>query len=117
MNKNKSNKVKMNKFKKILELPFWYDNELRSKYWSQKEIDAENTKDAKVTLKINCKVRSICGKSFFLCNVFISKCGRFCKMAYQSGLSAKDNAHPNYIILTVDLTMECSAAKTNLTQQ
>jgi hypothetical protein len=64
MNKNKSNKVKMNKFK-ILELPFWYDNELRSKYWSsQKEIDAENTKDAKVTLKSIVKSDPSAGKVF-----------------------------------------------------
>jgi hypothetical protein len=52
MNKNKSNKVKMNKFK-ILEVAFLAGMTMSYAQNSQakKEIDIENTKDAKVTLK------------------------------------------------------------------
>jgi cytochrome c-type biogenesis protein CcmH/NrfG len=119
MNKDKSNKVKMNKFK-ILGVAFLagmtvsYAQNIDQ---AKKEIDAEKYQDAKVTLKSIVKSDADAGKAFFLLgNVYLyQNVADSAKMAYQSGLSAKDNAHFNYIGMgQLDLDNgNAAAAKTN----
>ncbi|WP_371742397.1 hypothetical protein [Flavobacterium sp. 7E] len=119
MNKNKSNKVKMNKFK-ILGVAFLAG--MTASYaqnidQAKKEIDAEKYQDAKVTLKSIIKSDPSEGKAFFLLgNVYLyQNIADSAKMAYQSGLSAKDNEHFNRIGLgQIDLDKgNKAAAKTN----
>ena len=101
MNKNKSNKVKMNKFK-ILGVAFLagmtvsYAQNIDQ---AKKEIDAEKYQDAKVTLKSIVKSDPSEGKAFFLLgNVYLyQNIADSAKMSYQSGLTAKNDAHFNYI--------------------
>jgi Tfp pilus assembly protein PilF len=119
MNKNKSNKVKMNKFK-ILGVAFLAGMTMsyaQNIDQAKKEIDAEKYQDAKVTLKSIVKSDPSAGKAFFLLgNVYLyQNVADSAKMAYQSGLSAKDNAHFNYIGLgQLDLDNgNAVAAKTN----
>ncbi|MGO4822320.1 MULTISPECIES: tetratricopeptide repeat protein [unclassified Flavobacterium] len=66
---------------------------------AKKEIDAEKYQDAKVTLKSIVKSDPSEGKAFFLLgNVYLyQNIADSAKMSYQSGLTAKNDAHFNYI--------------------
>ncbi|MEZ7507294.1 hypothetical protein [Flavobacterium sp. Arc2] len=66
---------------------------------AKKEIDAEKYQDAKVTLKSIIKSDPSEGKAFFLLgNIYLyQSIADSAKMTYQSGLTAKDDAHFNYI--------------------
>lgn len=119
MNNNKSNKVKMNKFK-ILGVAFLAG--MTASYaqtidQAKKEIDAEKYQDAKVTLKSIVKSDPSEGKAFFLLgNVYLyQNVSDSAKMSYQSGLTAKNDAHFNNIGLgQIDLNSgNVAAAKAN----
>lgn len=84
---------------------------------AKKEIDAEKYQDAKVTLKSIVKADPSEGKAFFLLgNVYLyQNIADSAQMTYKMGLSAKDDAHFNYIGLgQLDLDNgNAAAAKTN----
>jgi len=84
---------------------------------AKKEIDAEKYQDAKVTLKSIVKSDPGQGKAFFLLgNVYLyQNAADSAQMTYKSGLSAKNDAHFNYIGLgQLDLDNgKAAAAKAN----
>ncbi|TDE02965.1 tetratricopeptide repeat protein [Flavobacterium hiemivividum] len=84
---------------------------------AKKEIDAEKYQDAKVTLKSIVKSDPGQGKAFFLLgNVYLyQNVADSAQMTYKSGLSAKNDAHFNYIGLgQLDLDNgKAAAAKAN----
>lgn len=119
MNKNKLNKVKMNKFR-ILGVAFLAGMTVsfaQNIDQAKKEIDAEKYQAAKVTLKSIVKSDPSQGKAFFLLgNVYLyQNVADSAQMTYKSGLSAKNDAHFNYIGLgQLDLDNgKASAAKAN----
>lgn len=98
---NKSNKVKMNKFK-ILSVAFLASvtvSHAQDINQAKKEIDAEKYQNAKTTLKSIIKSDPSEGEAFFLLgNVYLyQSIADSAKITYQNGLGAKDNAHLNNI--------------------
>jgi len=119
MNKDKLNKVKMNKFRilgvaLLAGMTVSYAQNIDQ---AKKEIDAEKYQDAKVTLKSIVKSDPGQGKAFFLLgNVYLyQNAADSAQMTYKSGLSAKNDAHFNYIGLgQLDLDNgKAAAAKAN----
>jgi hypothetical protein len=101
MNKNKSNKVKMNKFK-ILSVAFLATVSVMNAQdidQAKKAIDAEQFENAKSTLKSIIKSDPSEGKAYFLLgNIYLSqKVSDSAKITYQNGLTAKNDEHFNYI--------------------
>jgi cytochrome c-type biogenesis protein CcmH/NrfG len=101
MKMNKSNKVKMNKFK-ILSVAFLATVSLVNAQdidQAKKAIDAEQFESAKSTLKSIIKSDPSEGKAYFLLgNVYlVQKVADSAKMTYQKGLEAKDDEHFNHI--------------------
>ncbi len=101
MNKNKSNKVKMNKFK-ILSVAFLATVSVMNAQdidQAKKAIDAEQFENAKSTLKSIIKSDPSEGKAYFLLgNIYLSqKVSDSAKLTYQNGLTAKNDEHFNYI--------------------
>jgi hypothetical protein len=101
MKMNKSNKVKMNKFK-ILSVAFLATvsgMNAQDTDQAKKAIDAEQFENAKSTLKSIIKSDPSEGKAYFLLgNVYLAqKVADSAKMTYQKGLAAKDDEHFNYI--------------------
>jgi cytochrome c-type biogenesis protein CcmH/NrfG len=99
--KNKSNKVKMNKFK-IFSVAFLASvsvAQAQDLNQAKKAIDAEQFESAKSTLKSIIKIKPSEGAAFFLLgNIYLSqKVVDSAKIAYQNGLSAKEGANFNYI--------------------
>lgn len=118
MKMNKSNKVKMNKFK-ILSVAFLATVSVMNAQdidQAKKAIDAEQFENAKSTLKSIIKADPSEGKAYFLLgNLYlVQKVADSAKMTYTSGLAAKDEAHFNYIGLgQMDLDKgDVAAAKT-----
>ncbi|CAM2832651.1 Tetratricopeptide repeat-containing protein [Flavobacterium frigoris] len=101
MKMNKSNKVKMNKFK-ILSVAFLTTvSAMKAQDIDQakKAIDAEQFENAKSTLKSIIKSDPSEGKAYFLLgNIYLSqKVADSAKITYQNGLTAKNDEHFNYI--------------------
>lgn len=101
MNMNKSNKVKMNKFK-ILSVAFLAAvtvTQAQDINQAKKEIDAEKYQNAKTTLKSIIKSDSSDGEAFFLLgNVYLyQNIADSAKISYQNGLAAKNYSHLNNI--------------------
>jgi Tfp pilus assembly protein PilF len=118
MKMNKSNKVKMNKFK-ILSVAFLATVTLSHAQdidQAKREIDGEKFQNAKTTLKSIIKSDPDEGLAYFLLgNVYLAqKVVDSAMFSYQNGLSAKDDAHFNYIGLgQMDLNSnDATAAKT-----
>ena len=98
---NKSNKVKMNKFK-ILSVAFLATVSVMNAQdidQAKKAIDAEQFENAKSTLKSIIKSDPSEGKAYFLLgNIYLSqKVSDSAKITYQNGLTAKNDEHFNYI--------------------
>jgi len=112
---NKSNKVKMNKFK-ILGVAFLASvtfTQAQDIDQAKREIDAEKYQNAKTTLKSIIKSDPDKGLAYFLLgNVYLTqKVADSAKVSYENGLKAKDEAHFNYIGLgQMDLNASNSAA-------
>jgi cytochrome c-type biogenesis protein CcmH/NrfG len=101
MKMNKSNKVKMNKFK-ILSVAFLATVSVMNAQdidQAKKAIDAEQFENAKSTLKSIIKSDPSEGKAYFLLgNIYLSqKVSDSAKITYQNGLTAKNDEHFNYI--------------------
>lgn len=115
MKMNKSNKVKMNKFK-ILGVAFLASvtfTQAQDIDQAKREIDAEKYQNAKTTLKSIIKSDPDKGLAYFLLgNVYLTqKVADSAKVSYENGLKAKDEAHFNYIGLgQMDLNASNSAA-------
>lgn len=114
---NKSNKVKMNKFK-ILSVAFLATVSVVNAQdidQAKKAIDAEQFENAKSTLKSIIKSDPSEGKAYFLLgNIYLAqKVADSAKITYQNGLAAKDDEHFNYIGLgQMDLSKgDVAAAK------
>lgn len=119
MNKNKSNIVKMNKFK-FLSVAFLASvSSIQAQDINQakKAIDAEQFQTAKTTLKSIVKDDSSNGAAYFLLgNVYLAQnVADSAAISYKAGLNAKKEAHLNYIGLgQLDLdNNNVAAAKAN----